>query len=131
MTVFIALVTSRSSTTIDPIRPVALHLVWLVHQAVRAEEVGSLLCVAVPVLGTIELVGVPAVSLADADVRGVVVGGSAVCVVVSVTSLVLVAVLVALVAHLTIATVDSSLYKLKWTGWVCPSLLQLFHYMMF
>ena len=105
MTVFIALVTSRSSTTVNPIRPVALHLVRLVHQTVRTEEVGSLLCLAVPVLGAVELVRVPAVSLSDADVGGMVVSWSAVCVVL--ISMVLVAVLVALVAHLTIATVDS------------------------
>jgi hypothetical protein len=105
MTVFIAVVTSRPTTTVDPIRPVTLHLVGLVHQTVRTEEVGSLLCVAVPVLGAVELVGVPPVSLADADVSRVVVGGSAVCVVL--ISRILVAVLVALVAHLTIATIDS------------------------
>ena len=106
MTVFIALVTTWSTATVDPIRPVALHLGWLVHQTVRTEEVGSSLSVAMPVLGTVELIGVPAVFLANADVGGVVVGGSAVRVVVF-TSLVLVAVLVTLVAHLPIATVDS------------------------
>ena len=79
MTVFIAVVTSRSTTTVDPIGPIALDLVGLVHQTVCTEEVGSLLCVAVPVLCTVELVGVPAVSLANADVSGVVVSGSAVC----------------------------------------------------
>ena len=79
MTDFIAVVTSRSTTTVDPIRPIALDLVGLVHQTVRTEEVGSSLCVAVPVLGAVELVGVPAVFLANADVSGVVVSGSAVC----------------------------------------------------
>ena len=79
MTVFITVVTSRSTSTVDPIRPIALDLVGLVHQTVCTEEVGSLLCVAVPVLCTVELVGVPAVSLANADVSGVVVSGSAVC----------------------------------------------------
>ena len=107
MTVFIAVVTSRSTTTVDPIGPIALDLVGLVHQTVRTEEVGSLLCVAVPVLGAVELVGVPAVSLANTDVSGVVVSGSAVCVIVALFAVILVAVLVALVAHLAIATVDS------------------------
>ena len=79
MTVFIAVVTSRPTTTVDPIRPVTLHLVRLVHQTVCTKEVRSPLCVAMPVLGTVELVGVPAVSLANADVSGVVVSGSAVC----------------------------------------------------
>ena len=106
MTVLITLVTRRPTTAVDPIWPIALHFAWLVHQTIRTEEVGSALCVAMPVLGTVELIGVPAVSLADADVGGVVVGGSAVRVV-AVASLVLVAVLVALVAHLTITTVDS------------------------
>ena len=107
MTVFIALVTSRSRTTVDPIRPVALHLVWLVHQAVRAEEVGSLLCVAVPVLGAVELVRVPAVFLPNADVGWMVVCGSTVCVGLAVFAVIPVAVFVALIAHLTIATVHS------------------------
>ena len=79
MTVFIALVTRRPTTTVDTIGPIALHLARLEHQTVRTEEVGSSLCVAVPVLGAVELVGVPAVSLANADVSGVVVSGSAVC----------------------------------------------------
>ena len=107
MTVFIALVTRRPTTTVDPIRPITLHLARLIHQTVRTEEVGSSLSVAVPVLGAVELVGVPAVFLANADVCGVVVGGSAVCVIVALFAVILVAVLVALVAHLAIATVDS------------------------
>ena len=106
MTVFIAVITSRSTSTVDPIRPVALHLVGLVHQTVCTEEVASSLCVAVPVLCTVVLVRVPAISLSGADVGRVVVSGSAVCVVVALFAVVLVAVLVALVAHLTITTID-------------------------
>ena len=102
MTVFITVVTSRASSTVDPIRPVALLLVQLVQQRNRTEEVGSLLCVAAPVLCTVEKVGVPPVFLADADVGGMMVSGSAVLV-----SRILVTVLVTLVAHLTIATIDS------------------------
>ena len=107
MTVSIALVTSWSITTVDPILPVTELLVRLPDQARSTEVVGSLLCVAVPALGAVELVGVPAVLLAHADVVGMVVGRSAVCVLVAVFAFVSVAVLVTLVAHLTIATVDS------------------------
>ena len=107
MTVFIALVTSWTTATVDPIRPVALHLVWFVHQTICTEEVGSSLRVAMPVLGTVKQVWVPSVCLADADVGGVVVCGSAVRVGVAAFAVIRVAVIVALVAHLTITAVDS------------------------
>ena len=69
MTVFMTVVTSRPTATVDSIWPVALNLVRLVHQTICTKEVGSLLCVAVPVLGAVELVRVPPVSVsADADV---------------------------------------------------------------
>ena len=43
MTVFIALVTSRTTATVDSIRPIALHLVWFVDKTVCTEEVGPFL----------------------------------------------------------------------------------------
>jgi hypothetical protein len=52
------------------------------------------------------LVRVPAISLSGADVGGVVVSGSAVCVIRALFAVILVAVLVALVAHLPITTID-------------------------
>ena len=43
MTIIIALVTSRATATVDPIRPIALHLVWFVDKTICTEEVGALL----------------------------------------------------------------------------------------
>ena len=107
MTIIIAVVTSRSTATVDSIRPIALHLVWFIDQTVCTEEVGALLSIAMPVLGTVEQVRVPPVSLANADVSRVVVSRSAVCVVVADFAAIRVAVLVTLVAHLTFTAVDS------------------------
>ena len=59
LTVFVAVVTSRPAPTVHPVRPVALHLAGLKDQAGGAQEVGSLLRAAVPVLGAVEQVGVP------------------------------------------------------------------------
>ena len=107
MTVFIAVITSRSTATVDPIGPVALHLVWFVDKTVCTEEVGSFLRITMPVLGTVKQVWVPSVCLADADVGGVVVCGSAVSVGVAAFAVIRVAIIVALVAHLTVTAVDS------------------------
>ena len=59
LTVFVAVVTSRPAPTVHPVWPVALHLVGLEDQTSGAQEVGSLLRAAVPVLGAVEQVGVP------------------------------------------------------------------------
>ena len=107
MTVFITMVTSRSTATVDPIRPVALHLVWFIDKTVCTEEVGASFRITMPVLGTVKQVWVPSVCLADADVGGVVVCGSAVSVGVAAFAVIRVAVIVALIAHLTITAVDS------------------------
>ena len=66
MTVFIGVVTSRLTATVDTIRPITLHLAWLVHQTIHREEVGSLLHIAVTVLGTLVLVRVPPICLPGA-----------------------------------------------------------------
>ena len=108
MTVFIAVVTSRSTTTVDPIRPIALDLVGLVHQTVGTEEVGSLLCVAVPVLGAVEHVRVPVVLPSNADVGGVVVGRTTVGITAAtIGTIILFAVAVAVVANLAIPTANT------------------------
>ena len=108
MTVFITVVTSGSTSTVDPIRPVALHLVWLVHQAVRTDEVGSLLCVAVPVLGAVEHVRVPVVLPSNADVGRVVVGRTTVGITATtIGAIILFAVAVAVVANLAIPTTNT------------------------
>ena len=125
--VLIALVTCRYASAVNPVWPIALHLVLLVDKSSGAEEVGSLLRAAVPVpagkgrckwvdilsttffdlLCTVEQIGVPAVCPPGADIVGMVVGGSAVCVVVAVFALIRVAVFVTIVAHLTFTTIDA------------------------
>ena len=58
-------------------------------------------------LCTVEQIGVPAVFPSDTDIVRVVVGWSTVCVVVAVFTLILVAVVVTFVAHLTLTTIDT------------------------
>ena len=65
----------------------------------QMQELSNLLC-------TVEKVGVPAVVPPYADVVRVVVRGSAVCVPAAVFALILVAVVVALVAHLPFAAIN-------------------------
>ena len=54
LAVLIALVTSRSASAVNPVRPIALHLARLEDQPAAAEEVGSLLRAAVPVPANIK-----------------------------------------------------------------------------
>ena len=49
LAVLIALVTSRSASAVNPVRPITLHLARLKDKPAAAEEVGSLLRAAVPV----------------------------------------------------------------------------------
>ena len=58
-------------------------------------------------LRTVEEIRIPAVFPSNADIVGMVVGWSAVCVVVAVFALILVAVFVTLVAHLPFPTIDA------------------------
>jgi len=107
LAVFVTRVTSGSASTVNPVWPIALHLVLLVDKSGGTEEVGSLLSAAVPVLCTVEKVGVPAVVPPNADIVGMVVGGSTVRVAAAVFALILVTVVVTLVAHLAFATIDA------------------------
>ena len=108
MTVFITVVTSRPTATVDSIWPVALDQVRLVHQPVRTEEVGSPLCVAVPVLGAVEHVRVPVVLPSNADVGGVVVGRTTVGITAAtIRAIILFTVAVTVVANLAIPTANA------------------------
>ena len=74
---------------------------------IRCKWVDILSATFFDLLCTVEQIGVPAVFPTDADIVGMVVSGSAVCVVVAVFALIRVAVVVTFVAHLTFATIDA------------------------
>ena len=85
-----------------------LHLVRLVHKTVGTEEMCSFLCIAVPVLGAVEQIWIPAVTFSNADVIGMMVVWTAVSrALTPVWNVVFFAVLVAFVANQAIATVNT------------------------
>merc|ERR1712180_196551 len=108
LTVLITAVTSGPTSAVNPVRVVALDLARLVDKSVGTEEVGPPLCVAVPVLGTVEHVRVPVVLPSNADVGGVVVGRTTVGITAAtIGTIILFAVAVAVVANLAIPTTNT------------------------
>merc|ERR1712180_210077 len=108
LTVLITAVTGRPTSTVNPVRIVALDLARLVDKPVGTEEVGPPLCVAVPVLGAVEHVRVPVVLPSNADVGGVVVGRTTVGITAAtIRAIILFAVAVAVVANLAIPTTNT------------------------
>ena len=85
-----------------------MHLVRLVHKTVGAEEICSFLCIAVPVLGAVEQIWIPAVTFSNADVIGMMVVWTAVSRALTPVWNVFFAVLVAFVANQAIATVNTA-----------------------
>ena len=108
LTVLITAVTSGPTSAVNPVRIVALNLARLVDEPVGTKEVGSPLCVAVPVLGAVEHVRVPVVLPPNADVGGVVVGRTTVGITAAtIRAIILFAVAVAVVANLAITTTNT------------------------
>merc|ERR1712180_446156 len=108
LTVLITAVTGRPTSAVNPVRVVALDLARLVDKSVGTEEVGPPLCVAVPVLGTVEHVRVPVVLPSNADVGGVVVGRTTVGITAAtIGAIILFAVTVAVVANLAIPAANA------------------------
>ena len=108
LAVLITAVTGRPTSAVNPVRIVALDLARLVDKPVGTEEVGSPLCVAVPVLGAVEQVRVPVVLPPHADVGGVVVGRTTVGITAAtIGAIILFAVAVAVVANLAISTANA------------------------
>ena len=108
LAVLITAVTGGPTSTVNPVRVVALDLARLIDKPVGTEEVRSPLCVAVPVLGAVEHVRVPVVLPPHADVGGVVVGRTTVGITAAtIGAIILFAVAVAVVANLAVPTANA------------------------